>query len=222
MTQRDDKWQQDRWAKLTASRFKVVVGASDTKGRREYYDQLVDQRLGIEDFTDVIEKPWFEHGRDNEDAGIARYALYLEMGNPDLTVEAHPDFRNHIKIKNVGCSADALVHGDPEGLGGMELKCVSSNAADNQKKFFPKDKDGNVLPVKVPSGHLPQIMGNMWIYGAIWWDFVSFCPYVEPEYQLYVKRVFPDKNYYKRLENECKKLNKEIDDTVKQINKAIA
>jgi len=214
MTQRDSQWQQDRWGKLTASRFKVVVGAADTKGRLEYYDQLVDQRLGLEDFTDVIEKPWFEHGRDNEDPGIARYALYLEMGNPGLTVEAHPDFKNHIKIPNVGCSADALVHGDPYGLGGMELKCVSSLAADNQIKLIKRDK--------VPSGHLPQIMGNMWIYGALWWDFVSFCPYVDPEYQLYVRRIYPDKNYYQRLENECKKLNKEIDDTVKQVMRAIA
>ena len=63
MSQRDETWVKARHGKITASQFSAVLAGPDTKKKRNYYDQLVDQRLGVEDFTDYVEKPWFEHGR---------------------------------------------------------------------------------------------------------------------------------------------------------------
>lgn len=213
MTQRDEAWRKAKHGKISASMFRIVLSDPNTKGYRNYYDQLVDQRLGIIDLADMDEKPWFQHGRDNEDAGIATYALRMEMsGAGQYTVEAHPDFIIHPDHPNIGCSPDCLVHGGE--LGGMELKCVSEEAQDNQKKLFQKGV--------VPSTHLPQIYGCMWITGAIWWDFGSYCPYVEEKYQLYVRRVYPDKNYFNRLEHACLKLDKEVKKTVKRMIKLTA
>ena len=79
-------------------------------------------------------------------------------------------------------------------------------AKDNQKELFKKGR--------IPSSAVPQIHGCIWCCDAEWWDFASYCPYVEEEYRLYIQRVPRDEGYIKRLEKACKEMNDLIDTEV--------
>ena len=69
-----------------------------------------------------------------------------------------------------GASPDGLV----DELGGLEIKCPK-----------PSTHFRTILEGEVPRIYLPQIHGNMLVFDADWWDFMSHDPGQPP----FVKRV---------------------------------
>jgi hypothetical protein len=82
--------------------------------------------------------------------------------------------------KMVGCSPDGLIGVD----GGMEIKVPA-----------PKTHVSYLLANKLPTDYIPQVQGSLWITGRQWWDFVSYCPGIDP----LVIRVQRDEPYIGKL-----------------------
>jgi predicted phage-related endonuclease len=48
----------------------------------------------------------------------------------------------------------------------------------------------------IPSKYYAQVMGNLWITGRKWWDFMSYCP----EEDFFITRIERDEDYIAKLE----------------------
>ncbi len=55
----------------------------------------------------------------------------------------------------------------------------------------------------------------MWVCGRAWWDFMSYCPKLPP----FIKRVYRDEDYIKKIANEVELFNIELQQTVEYIRK---
>lgn len=98
-----------------------------------------------------------------------------------------------------GCSPDRLVGDD--GL--IEIKCKQ-----------PKNHLQTVLSGKIDSAHYGQMQFQMLITGRKWCDYVCFCPFFKKK--LFVKRVYPDKEYQDALLEGLKKGKKLIQEYIKR------
>ena len=54
----------------------------------------------------------------------------------------------------------------------------------------------------MPTEHMPQIQGQMWITGRQWCDFVSYDPRMPVELQLHVQRIPRDPAFIADLERQ--------------------
>ena len=67
-----------------------------------------------------------------------------------------------VKMGDLGCSPDGLV-----GLEGIiEIKC--SEGPSHYRIVIKK---------KMPTSHIPQVQGNLWITDRKWCDFISYDPW---------------------------------------------
>lgn len=83
-------------------------------------------------------------------------------------------------VMEAGCSPDGLV-GD---LGGLEIKCP-----------LPHTHIETLRGDKMPTKHIPQVQGCMWITRREWWDFVSY----HPDMRTLIVRVERDDAYIETL-----------------------
>lgn len=190
MTQRDRKWIEDRFGLVTASRFADAMAGTEKKRYLEYLDQLIDERIGLINFEDWIEKPWFRPGKDMEPRAIAAYAFYIGGLWPNAELDALPDFIRHPTVR-AGCSPDVTLKFTGVLGGGAEIKCRAS--AETQYK---------VVSNGIESGYKPQVQGAMWVTGAKWWHAVSYCEdgRLDPAHRLHVETIKRDDAYIARIE----------------------
>lgn len=191
MQQRSDEWFKERLGKATASRFKDVMATvkyGEASARKNYRAELVAERLtgAKEEGYTSASMQW---GIDNEDTARLRYELLT--GN---TVE-ECGFFQHSDLM-AGASPDGLVNDD----GCLEIKCP------NTATHIETLKTGNV-----PSQYFWQVTGQMLMTGRKWCDFVSFDPRMPDNAQIFVKRVYRDKEYISQLEEELFKFLEEVD-----------
>lgn len=102
-----------------------------------------------------------------------------------------------------GCSPDRLVGDD--GL--CEIKCKQ-----------PKNHLQTVLSGKIDSAHYGQMQFQLLVTGRKWCDYVCFCPFFKEK--LFVKRVFPDKEYQEAILEGLKKGKELIQQYIKQYQEA--
>lgn len=196
MEQRSDEWFEVRLGKATASHFKDIVGTGANgkplAGRKNYRAQLVIERLTGKTPTrfNTAAMGW---GADTEN--LARLAYSFYSGNKVDQI----GFVQHQSLM-AGVSPDGLIADD----GGLESKCL------NTANHILVLKSG-----EVPSEHIPQIQGGMWVTGRKWWDFVSFDPDMPEHAQLFVKRVERDEDYINRLEEQVTIFLDEVDADMK-------
>jgi len=190
MEQGTPEWHEARRGILTASRFGDVLAAPHTARYLNYIDDVFGELIGVPDFLEGDNPPWFRHGKDWEAEAIASYEF-----NEGVEVAAHGLIK-HPELEFVGCSPDGLVGND----GGVEVKCRKSLDA------FEKS-----VAAGVESVHVPQIQGCMWVTGRQWWDYISY--YKNPETaddRMHVFRVHRDEAYITRLEIACRTVWVEI------------
>lgn len=89
-------------------------------------------------------------GRKYEHKIVREYRSH----HPELKVNAEVPFRHK---SGIGGFADALIYGDPEGNGGLEVKC--------QFKY-----DMNYSEPRIYFGYKLQCLAYMYIYNCDWWD----------------------------------------------------
>lgn len=200
MQQRTPEWFQERCGRVTASRFKDVMAkikSGEAADRRNYRAQIVCERLTgtpAESFTNAA----MQWGTDTEPYAREAYETAGELVE-EVGFVKHPELM-------AGASPDGLVGDD--GL--VEIKCP--NTATHM----------DTLLSGFPSGHTPQIQGQLWITGRKWCDFVSFDPRMPEKLRMVTFRIVRDGEYITKLETEVRKFLSEVESMYQQLLKKAA
>lgn len=205
--QRTEDWFAQRAGRITASRIADVLAFSASgvylsgkkkgqpkevrplKARVDYIHQLAAERITGR-AKNQVRADALEWGKEWEPIARSRYeeergVLVREVG-----------FALHPRFDFIGASADFLIGLD----GGGEIKC-------------PKDQEVHLATLQcgLPSEHIEQIQGGLWVTGRAWWDFVSFHPYFPGTKSLYVQRIERDEDYISQMEAGCLSLQIEVE-----------
>lgn len=202
--QRSSEWFDARAGRITASMMNVVMLERDRapfktgprkgqprpppKALSDYAHQLAAERLTGKPRKQARGAA-LDWGREMEVAAVAAYQA--ETGfivNP-------AEFMRHPTYEFIGASPDFLV-GDE---GGGEVKCPESSEVHLE-----------TLLTGLPSEHIEQIQGGLWVTHRKWWDFISFHPDFSPALRLYVQRVPRDDAYIARLEAACLEMEADV------------
>lgn len=192
------EWLAERAGCCTASRFADVMAkikSGEAATRRKYRLQLCTERLTgnpVQGYQNAA----MQWGTLTEPE--ARIAYEAQTG----VIVDQTGFCKHPEIPFCGASPDGLIELD----GMVEIKCPESTT---HLEWMEAGK--------VPSEHLPQIMGQMWICGRQWVDFVSYDPRFPERLQLFVVRVSRDDNYIAELTVEVLDFLSGVDAMVKRL-----
>lgn len=211
--QRTEWWFAERAGRITASRMCDVMAfspgegvwksgprkgqqkvAQPLKARTDYAQQLAAERITGNAKNSVRAAP-MEWGKQWEPVALAEYENRTGVLTTPATFMLHPEHNF------IGASPDFLVATD----GGGEIKC-------------PHDQEVHLqtLECGLPSEHIEQIQGGLWVTGRQYWDFVSFSPAFPQHLQLYVQRVPRDDTYIATLAEACLSLNAEVEAIVQR------
>lgn len=174
--QGSQEWLTARLGVPSASQFsKIVTGKGGKSTQVEaYINQLVAEELTGETTLVYVN----EHMKRGTELEPDARELYEALTGQTVR---EVGFCLHDTV-NAGCSPDGLVGEDGEG--GLEVKCPA-----------PATHVEWVKAGVVPSKHLQQIMGCLWITGRQWWDFMSYHQTMKP----LIVRVERDEEYIAAL-----------------------
>jgi len=196
MEQRSEEWFQARLGKVTASRVADVLAkikSGESASRRNYKIQLVSERLTGERQETYINQA-MQDGIDREQFARNRYVK--QFGEvEEVGFVKHPTLE-------AGASPDGLVGTD----GIIEIKCPMGSTHTE-----------TLMTQEVPSKYVPQIQFQLLVTGRKWCDFVSYNPMFPENLQVFVRRVFANKEYQQELEDEVKQFLKEVDDVISKL-----
>lgn len=196
MEQRSEEWFQARLGKVTASRVADVLAkikSGESASRRNYKIQLVSERLTGERQETYVNQA-MQDGIDREQFARDRYVQ--QFGEVEEV-----GFIQHPTLE-AGASPDGLVGTD----GIIEIKCPMGSTHTE-----------TLMTQEVPSKYVPQIQFQLLVTGRKWCDFVSYNPMFPENLQVFVRRVFANKEYQQELEDEVKQFLKEVDDVINKL-----
>lgn len=182
------EWYAARLGIPTASRFKDVLAKGEGKTRKRYMLDLAGERLTGEP-CEGYSNAHMERGKAMEDE-----ARDLYMFMTDTECKGVGFIRNGDK----GASPDSLI-GDN---GMLEIKTK-----------LPALQIECILADKLPSEHVAQVQGALWVAEREWLDFVSYWRNLP----LFVKRIYRDEDYIKNLAAEVAKFNSEMLEMIEKI-----
>lgn len=192
--QGSSEWFAARVGIPTASEFSTVMAVGPKGGksltRIAYLNKLVGEILTGEPMESYSNAD-MERGKLMEDEARDLYAF---------THGVEPQRVGFVRNGNKGASPDSLL-GDK---GGLEIKSAAAHI-----------QVARLLADDLPSEHKAQVHGSMWVCEREFWDFVSYCP----KLPLFVKRVYRDEDYIKKLEREVELFNVELQQTVDYIRR---
>ncbi len=173
--QRSSEWFAARAGRLTASNAKHITAflknGDESAARRDLKMQLVVERLTGQPEIEGYVNADMQRGIDLEPEAFAAYEA--QTG----TLVSRVGFLAHTELM-AGGSPDGVV-GDYEGL--VEIKAPRPA---NHVRY---------LRGELPKEHFPQLRHLMWLTGAPWIDFVSYCPSLPERMRLYTLRVDNEK-----------------------------
>jgi hypothetical protein len=190
------EWKAARLGIPTASEFATVMRtkgkAADgsSKERRTYIHKLIGEILTGEP-AESYSNPHMERGKVMEDEARDFYALQT---NTD------PERVGFIRNGHKGASPDSLIGKS----GGLEIKTA-----------LPHIQIERLLRNELPSEHVAQVQGNLWVSEREFWDFVSYWP----KLPLFVKRVYRDEAFIKELSGAVDHFNGELQQTLERIRR---
>lgn len=186
------EWLAMRAGHCTASRFKDVrakIKSGEAASRRSYRVQLVTERLtGIP--VETYRNAAMEWGSFTEPE--AKDAFEVLTGEIVETAS----FILHPEIPWCGGSPDGLVNDD----GAIEIKCPYQSTVHVE-----------TLENGMPSEHMAQCQGVLWVTGRKWVDFISYDPRMPEHLKLYRERIERDEKYIAELAAEVKAFLKEVE-----------
>lgn len=187
-------WLQARVGRATASRFSDVMASirsGEAASRKNYRAELVVERLTGQP-VESYKSPAMEWG--NEYEPVARLKYELTTGNN--VEECGLFIHNSIMA---GASPDGLVNDD--GL--LEIKCP--NTATHIETLRKQE---------VPRQYYWQVMGQLWLTGRQWCDFVSFDPRMPANAQYFTTRVLRDEEAISDLEDNIVTFLRSVEEEV--------
>lgn len=186
------EWFAARAGIVTASEFQTLLmkgkGGGESATRRTYMRKLAGEIITGEPM-EAFTNVHMERGKVMEQEARDLYAFMTD---------AEPRQVGFIKSGRKGASPDSLV-GDN---GGLEIKTR-----------LPHLMIELLESGEVPNEHVAQIQGGMWVAEREWWDFVAYWP----KLPLFVKRVYRDEAYIKKLADAVEQFNGELDALVSRI-----
>jgi len=178
--QRSPEWFACRLGIPTASRFKDVLAKGQGKTRRTYLYTLAGEIL-TGTVADSYCNADMERGKQLEAEARSAYEFQFDQS---------PALVGFMRRGDVGCSPDSLIGDD--GL--LEIKTK-----------FPHLQIECLETGALPSEHVAQVQGQLWVSGRQWCDFVSYWPGLP----LFRIRVARDEAYMARLAAEIAEFNAE-------------
>jgi hypothetical protein len=176
------EWRFARLGIPTASQFSAVKAKGEGKTRRTYMMKLIGEILTGEP-CENYSNDHMERGKEMEQDARNLYSFHVDI---------EPELVGFIRNGRKGASPDSLI-----GTNGMcEIK---TKLAHLQAEVLLADK--------VPTDHIAQCQGNLWVAEREWIDFVSYWPRMP----LFVKRVYRDEAYIATLAKEVDLFLAEMD-----------
>jgi len=194
------EWTAARCGKVTASNIADVLsrdrsGKGEGAMRRNYKARLVCEILtGISQEGTYSNKAMAD-GIENEPFARSAYEVKHEVMVDRVGFIVHPT------IDRFGASPDGLV--DPTRKGVLEVKCP-----------FAATHIAWLLAGVAPTEHQPQMLAEMACTELPWVDFVSYCPALPPNLQLFTVRFNRDEKRIKDMEAEVRVFLGEVDELV--------
>ena len=192
-------WFYARVGCCTASRFDDVIAkkkdGKPTAQRKNYLMELVIERLTGQP-SDHWTSAAMQWGTDQEQ--LSRMAYEAATGAMLQAV----GFIKHPTLPAVGATPDGLIDED----GGFESKSPFNTA-----NHIYTILDG------MPTEHMAQVQGGMWVTGRKWWDFQSFDPRLPEPLNRYVQRIERNEDYIKQLAEEVIAFNAEVEAMLKRL-----
>lgn len=187
--QGSDEWHEARRGVVTASEFHKVLAKGEGKTRRSYMYTLAGERIAGR-VEPGYSNQYMNRGKEDEGEAIGEYeALTGEMVIPC----------GFMRRGDVGCSPDGLV------------------GADGQIECKTKNYDLHIACIdkgEVPSTHIAQVQGALWVSQRKWLDFISYAKGLPP----FVTRVYPDLTYHARLKTEIDGFLAELESTISRVH----
>lgn len=197
INQGSQEWHELRLGKITASRIADVIAqikTGEAASRADYRIELVCERLTGKPTESYINAD-MERGIELEQ--FARASYEVETGQFVRQVA----FVDHPSIEMSGASPDGIID---DGL--IEIKCPK---AKTHIKY--------ILDDKVPTKYMPQMAWQMACTGAKWVDFVSWCPDLPENMQIFIKRYERNDDYIAELEAKVIEFNLEINQVIERL-----
>lgn len=192
--QQDKAWKSIRSGIPTASRFSEIITPSKgklSKSATGYMAELAGARLwGAHE--DSFTSYHMQIGIEREDEARKAYE-FITDNEVDQICFAYKDER-----KDRGCSPDGLIG----SIGGVEIKS-------------PKLKTHveYILSDTPPITYKCQIQGEIYICDLEWIDFISYFP----DSDLFIKRVYRDDAFIKKLDKAIDQFNEQLDEMVEKL-----
>lgn len=201
--QGSSEWLKERTGKVTGSRMCDVMAKlkrkeGESAARYGYKMELVAETLTGRSMTHYT-SPDMERGTQLEPDARNEYEVRRGVFCDQV------GFVLHDKIDRFGVSPDGFV-GD-SGLIEIKAPRVMTHLEYIVQGLPPED-------------YLWQMLAAMSCTGREWCDFVSYCPELPEDLQLFVKRVNRDEKLISALEIEVAQFLKEVDETVEKIRSA--
>ena len=169
--QRSEAWFRDRLGLATGSRAGDILAkikSGEAATRRDYRCQLIAERLTGKPQEDGFVNADMERGIALEADARRAYEAYTGL----LAEEC--GFLRSVSLE-AGCSLDGAIGGF-EGV--LEIKCPRTATHLNYLREN-----------RLPARYTAQATHNVFISGAKWIDFASFCPALPENLSLFVVRV---------------------------------
>lgn len=164
--QGSDEWKLARAGRVTGSSAECVSAGGRGITRRKYMVRLVSERLTGLPQEDGYQSKAMQDGTENEP--------FARMGYEAQTGElVHEAGFAYLPIP-AGCSVDGFI-GD---AGIFEAKCP-----------MPHVHVDYLERQRVPPDYVPQVTHNLWVTGAEFVDFASYCPSMPEDLQLVIVRA---------------------------------
>lgn len=177
----------------TASEFATVMAKGKDGGRSvtrdKYMRQLAGEILTGEPAPEGYSNAFMERGKALEDEARDLFAFIREV---------EPRRVGFIRNGNKGASPDSLV--GPGG--GLEIKVA-----------IPAVQIERLQRGALPSEHVAQVQGNIWVSEREAWHFMSYCPKLPP----LILTIPRDDTYIRNLAEAVDKFNEELEQTVERI-----
>lgn len=193
MQQNTPEWFAARMGIVTGSEFSTVLakgkGGGESVTRARYMRRLAGEILTGEPAPEGFTNAFMERGHALEDEAREHYA-FVNVVEPRRV--------GFIRNGRAGCSPDSLIGDD----GGLEIKSA-----------IPAVQIERLMKGGLPSEHVAQVQGSLWVSERKWWDFMSYCPHLPP----LIVRVERDEAYIANLAKAVEAFNEELDALVQSI-----
>lgn len=189
------EWRAARAGRVTGSKANCVTAQSkEMRMRSGYRVQLVAERLTQEPQEGGYQSRDMEEGKALEPqmrlAYEARTGRFLTcVGFAAMTEMA------------AGCSPDGLIDEDEDGFGFIEGKCPKPTV---HLEYLERNR--------VPPEYVAQCTHNLYVLGAAFVDFVSFCPKLPEHLRLLVVRMYRNEVDLGLYDTQIRQFLREVDD----------